>query len=147
MPRRRVDLRTAAETLGTSVDAVRKRVQRGTVEHEKGEDGRVYVWLDTDLDPSANPLLEAKDETIADLRDRVEFLQRELERKDAILLNMTEAMKAISPPTQEEPIHEPQEAPETATEQPGRVGPQPAVESAEEGVQPRRSWWRRMFGG
>jgi DNA-directed RNA polymerase specialized sigma24 family protein len=42
MPRRRVDLREAAEILGTSVDAVRKRIQRGTLESEK-EDGKVYV--------------------------------------------------------------------------------------------------------
>jgi hypothetical protein len=144
VPRRRLDLRGAAEALGTSVDAVRKRVQRGTLDHEKGEDGRVYVWLDTNLDPSANPLLEAKDETIADLRDRVEFLQRELERKDAILLNMTEAMKVISPPAPEEASQTPPEAPEAATEQPGRVGPQPAVEEATEAPE-RRPWWRRMF--
>jgi hypothetical protein len=45
MPRRRLDLREAAEILGASVDAVRKRIQRGTLESEK-VDGKVYVWLD-----------------------------------------------------------------------------------------------------
>jgi hypothetical protein len=78
------------------------------------------------------------DVVFADLRDRVEFLQRELERKDAILLNMTEAMKAISPPAQEEPIHEPRESPVTPTGEPG------GGEVSD--IPPQRSWWRRLFG-
>jgi hypothetical protein len=35
----------AAKVLGVGTDAVRKRVARGTVEHERVED-TVYVWLD-----------------------------------------------------------------------------------------------------
>ena len=140
MPRRRVDLKEAAEALGTSVDAVRKRVQRGTLEAEKA-DGKVYVWLDTDLDLPTGTLIEAKDDTIAELRDRVEFMQRELERKDAILLNMTEAIKALSPPAQEEAA-EPPEAPVTATEQLGRVPAHTPVESAQEPVNRRYRWWQ-----
>ena len=68
--------------MDTSVDAVRKRIQMGTLDSEKAEDGRVYVWLDTSLEGESEAL-------ISELRDRVDFLQRELERKDAILLNMT----------------------------------------------------------
>jgi DNA-directed RNA polymerase specialized sigma24 family protein len=37
MARQRLDLREAAEVLGTTVDAVRKRVQRGSLDAEKGE--------------------------------------------------------------------------------------------------------------
>jgi hypothetical protein len=33
---RRLPLRDAAEVLGVSKDAVRQRVRRGTIEHEKG---------------------------------------------------------------------------------------------------------------
>jgi hypothetical protein len=144
MPRRRLDLREAAAVLDTSVDAVRKRIQRGTLESEK-EDGKVYVWLDVGLDVPGAAVLEAKDETISELRDRVGFLERELERKDAILLNMTEVMKAISPPVAQEGSPVAQEAPTEATEQPGRVGPQAPLEGPQEGVQ--RPWWRRVFGG
>jgi uncharacterized small protein (DUF1192 family) len=39
--------------------------------------------------------------SISEMRERIAFLERELERKDAILLNMTEAMKAIAPPSEE----------------------------------------------
>jgi hypothetical protein len=159
MPIRRLDLRQAAEALGTSVDAVRKRIQRGTLDSEK-VDGKVYVWLDTNLDAPGAAVLEAKDETISELRDRVGFLERELERKDAILLNMTEAMKALSPPAPEEPPSEAPGAPSEATEQPGRVEPQLSVEAADEaeragrapsesamgGGRLHRSWWRRVFG-
>jgi hypothetical protein len=66
-----------------------------------------------------------------------------------------------------EALRKPPESPSEATEQPGRVGPQPAVEApgspetaAEETIEPtpsepsggpqrapERPWWRRVFGG
>jgi uncharacterized small protein (DUF1192 family) len=161
-PGRRVTLTEAAELLGMSRDAVRMRVRRGSLASEKGEDGRVYVFVEPDqvrdqeaaqhhADHAGHAYLQSEDRQhtyplVEELRDRIEFLQRELERKDAILLNMTEAMKALNPPApQEEPPLEPREARTAATEQPGRVGPQPAVESAQEGSQ-RAPWWRRIFG-
>lgn len=59
-------------------------------------------------------------ELVDELRDRIKFLEGELQRKEAIMLNMTEAMKALTPPaTQAEPPVA-QEAPTEATEQPGR---------------------------
>ena len=66
---------------------------------------------------------------MSEMRDRIAFLERERERKDTILLNIAEAMKDISSPT----------------EQPGRVGPreQPLEGAAEER---RSSWWSRIFG-
>lgn len=39
-------VREAAENLGISEDAVRKRIQRGTLAHHKASDGRVYVYMD-----------------------------------------------------------------------------------------------------
>jgi len=36
------------------------------------------------------------------MRSRIQFLEDELQRKDAILLNMTEAMKALNPPAPED---------------------------------------------
>jgi uncharacterized small protein (DUF1192 family) len=79
-----------------SRDAVRMRIRRGSLASEKGEDGRVYVFVGPDQD-RAHPQAEGEGSPttmplVEELRDRIEFLQRELERKDAILLNMTEAM-------------------------------------------------------
>src|SRR5215203_3777691 len=46
--RSRVSVQEAAEHLGTTVDAIRKRVQRHTIAHEKDVDGRVWILPDTD---------------------------------------------------------------------------------------------------
>jgi hypothetical protein len=138
---RRVTLREAADILGVSKEAVRKRVIRGTLRSDKGEDGRRYVYLDAGGDEA--PTHEG-DALISEMRSRIQFLEDELQRKDAILLNMTEAMKALSPPSQETPQDE-RELPQTVDEQQGRGQPQSAAGEAQEGVQ-RRSWWRRVLG-
>jgi hypothetical protein len=183
---RRVSLREASSLLDISKDAVRQRIRRGTIESEKGEDGRVYVFVGPDQVRAprqaaqqhpdhaghAYPQHEDRQHTaplVEELRDRVRFLERELERKDAILLNMTEAMKALNPPATQEPTEKPREAPTGPTEQPGRVEPQTSLEGAQEpresphemhmpeaggGPLPHdqqtpseRPWWRRVFGG
>jgi hypothetical protein len=142
---RRVTLREAAEVLGVSKEAVRKRVARGTLPSDVGGDGRRYVYLDAvggeeharDHDLHDDP----RDELISQLRGEVEAWRDESRRKDTIIMNMTEAMKAIAPPSsaaQEEPPQEPSEAPQTATEQPGRVEePQAPIESAQTSSEPR----------
>lgn len=119
MARRRLTAQEAAEVLGTSVDAVRSRIRRGSLDSEKGKDGRVFVWLDADQAGAESQAEDASSSSplVEELRDRVRFLERELERKDAILLNMTEVMRALNPPP------EAPGSPETATEQPGRVSP------------------------
>jgi len=41
-----VTLKEAADILGVSKEAVRKRVIRGTLRSDTGEDGRRYVYID-----------------------------------------------------------------------------------------------------
>jgi hypothetical protein len=151
---RQVTIQEATRILGLSEGAVRKRVKRGTLTHERDEDGRIWVELDAGspgvdevLDEVPHPHSEA---LISELRDRVASLERQLDvraeemhRKDTIIMSMTEAMKAISPPAQEE-SSEPRESPVTATEEELREEP-PAGGGVQEGAQ--RPWWRRMFGG
>ena len=67
----------------------------------------------------------------------------EIRRRDTIIMNMTEAMKALSPPSQETPPDE-RESPQTVEEEPERAE-WPTTGGAQEAVQ--RPWWRRMFGG
>jgi hypothetical protein len=76
---------------------------------------------------------------MARLENEVQFLREELARKDAILLNMTEAMKALTPPREEAP--ESPESPGPDTPPDAGEGRETASERPEE-----RSWWRRMFG-
>ena len=135
---RRVTLKEAAERLGVSKEAVRKRVTRGTLRSDMGGDGRRYVYLDAGGDEA--PTHEG-DALISEMRSRIQFLEDELQRKDAILLNMTEAMKALNPPAQAGPSEE-----RESDVSPGPTNtPTEASTEAQEGV--RRPWWRRVFGG
>ena len=79
MTSQRLTVQEAAEFLGTSVDAVRMRVRRGSLPSEKDSDGRVYVWVDGDssgteheLNGESTSLISAKDETIATLREQLQ---------------------------------------------------------------------------
>jgi hypothetical protein len=152
---RRVPLREAAQLLGVSKDAVRQRIRRGTIRSDKGEDGRVYVYVDASPDAvhdrqRETGIADPRDQLIEHLRGEVEAWREESRRKDTIIMNMTEAMKALSPPEprsfaqEEEPP--PQEEPyagtreyaseATPTPQPGRVGPQTPLEGAQEPSEP-----------
>ena len=139
----RVTVQEATRRLGITESAVRKRVQRGLLEHDKETDGRLYVYLDTQDTDRDQVRDSSYDMLVRRLENENEFLRRELERKDTILLNMTEAMKALNPPAQDAP-QKARESPQTVEEEPERAEPHSATGEAEEGV--RRPWWRRVFG-
>ncbi len=139
----RLTIQEAARRLGVSEGAVRKRVARGTLQHDKAEDGRVYVYLDAGVgggvdegvDPNSNVL-------ISQLRDEVAYLRDENRRKDEIIMQQAMTMRQLTAASPQEPS----EAPETVEEESERAEPRPDAPSAQEGVQ-RRSWLRRIFGG
>jgi DNA-binding transcriptional MerR regulator len=135
----RVTVSEAAERLGVTPDAIRQRVRRGTIQHDKESDGRVYVYLDM----SHTPPQDAHDDLVDALRDQVETLKTELadwkaeaQRKDTIIMSLTQRIPELEAPS------EPRESPETATK--GEAEP-PHPGAGQEGAQ--RPWWRRMFGG
>jgi excisionase family DNA binding protein len=132
--RRRLSVGEAADELGVSVDAIRSRVKRGTIPHIR-RGGRVWVLLGTDQD---NRPTQGQSEIEA-LREQVEWLRGEIQRKDAILLNMTEAMKALSPPSQETPS-EARESPQTTREEPERAESELPTSGVQEDTQ--RPWWK-----
>ena len=103
MTRRRLDLRATAEVLGTSVDAVRKRIARGTLDSEK-VDGKVYVWLDPPLDDGA-PRSDT-DRLISTLEEQL-ALEREAH---------AEARRLLAAALERIPALEPPEVPESASE-------------------------------
>jgi len=137
MTRRRLDLRATAEALGTSVDAVRKRIARGTLESEKA-DGKVYVWLDDGAPRSdTDALISSKDETITVLREQLEAERQAHAEARRIIAGLVERVPALEAPS------EPRESPETPSEtSPSTTGPPEAERPAES-----RPWWRRVFGG
>jgi hypothetical protein len=152
MSGRWVDLREAAQLLDTSTEAVRKRAARGSL-HSDRRNGRVLVWVDEgrteggrEAQVDREALLEAKDETIGLLRDQLRLRAEEIQRRDVIISQLTQANAALAARVPElEPPSEARESPQTVEEATERAEPRPATEGAQEGVQ--RPWWRRVFGG
>jgi hypothetical protein len=135
--------------MGVTVDAIRKRISRGTIPHERDEEGRVWVLLDTDQDAASNVRdtdqpRSASDALISEMRDRIESLERQLEQERQANSEhrrlLAAALERIPPQ-----LEAPQEAPESAAEGSEGAEPHPAGPGAQEGVQ--RPWWRRVFGG
>ena len=98
---RRYTVNEAALQLGLSVDAVRKRAERGRLQKEKDADGTVYILLDLDQPTSEGetglPAMRDRTATsqnalVNSLREQIEYLRRELDirneelrRKDHLL--------------------------------------------------------------
>jgi excisionase family DNA binding protein len=140
----RLTIQEAARRLGVSEGAVRKRVTRGTLEHHKDEDGRVYVYLDDGVDTRVDEGVDPNSNAlISQLRDEVAYLRDENRRKDEIIMQQAMTMRQLTAAPQQP---EATEAAETVEEQPEEAEPHPASGEAQESEQ-RRSWWRRIFGG
>ncbi len=160
----RVTIREAASRLGVTEAAVRKRIQRGSLGKELGQDGRVYVYLDLSRDMShpesqvhRDPAVE---ELVEELRDRVAFLERSLERRSLeaeryqqIVAGLSQTNNQLSArvleldaPTDAPAASQPSEeaAQDAANGSPGPA-PRPGAAEAQTGAQ--KPWWRRMFSG
>ena len=79
MTGQRVTTKEAAEALGISVEAVRKRIERGQLGHER-VDGRVYVYLDNDQIESGPDVEVESTALISEMQARIELLERQLDQ-------------------------------------------------------------------
>jgi excisionase family DNA binding protein len=142
----RITVAEAARRLGVTQDAVRKRIARGTIRHQKDEDGRVFVYLraaDTELGTAKTDQDNEQDSTsttdqdkyVRSLEDQMRFLRGELERKDAILLRLAERIPEL------EPYSEPRELSETHSEEPEDAQRRPAKEKAQGHPRARTRRW------
>jgi hypothetical protein len=154
MSGRWVDLREAAELLDTSTEAVRKRAARGSLRSDR-QNGRVLVWVDEgrteggrEAQVDREALLESKDETISILREQLRLRAEEIQRRDVIISQLTQANAALAARVPEleaaESHEEAAEAAETVEHEPEREKPRSATVEAQEGTQ--RPWWQRWFG-
>jgi hypothetical protein len=141
-------LREAADALGVSKDAVRQRIRRNTLRSDKGEDGRVYVYLDAptnDVHAESSPEA-AGPALVGEMRERIRYLERQVEeerearrRADTLLAQLMQRIPELEAP------QERTEAPETVEQEPeGAEEPRSAAPGAQEGA--RRPWWRRLVG-
>ncbi|HZB82143.1 MAG TPA: hypothetical protein VE288_04745 [Rubrobacteraceae bacterium] len=88
-------------------------------------------------------LLEAKDEALRDLRDQLEHMCRESERKDAIIMQMAQANATLVARVPElEAASKLRESPVTASEGEGMEDGAPEFQEPVD----LRSWWRRVLG-
>lgn len=148
----RVTVADAAKRLGVTQEAVRGRIRRGTIEYEKEEDGKTYVYLtpeeyDTNYidNTMTNAYINALKSQIDALERDKEYLREESERKDHIIMSLTQRIPAIEAPAADSSKpSEPRESSvsDAETEAKGAAVPQ---ESAEDEI--KRSWWQRLFGG
>lgn len=144
---RRYTVNEAAEILGISAEAVRARINRGTLPKEKGEDGTVYVRMNaahthtngrtngertTDHTVPDSPAFQLIQDQVDYLRQQLEVWQEEARRKDHIIAALVERVPEL------EPASAPRESPDMDSE--GSVGEEPSEPAS------TRSWWRRFFG-
>jgi len=136
----RLNVNEAAEALGISSEGVRQRIRRGTLESDKGTDGRVYVWLEGDANGGTGSERESERDThavVTRLENEVEWLRREVERKDTLLMTLMHRVPELEAP------QPPPEARQENGEGAVGVGHHPEGN----GVDRRSSWWRRVFLG
>jgi hypothetical protein len=140
---RRLPLREAAELLGVSKDALRQRIKRGTVRSDKGEDGRVYVYVDASTLASthgvhntatAEQAPDRTQELISTLREQLQ-VERQAHAEARRLL--AAALERI-PPQLEAPSEAQGTPTEGTDEQQGR-GPIPDAGGPQEATE--RRWW------
>ncbi len=147
-------VKEAADVLGITVDAVRGRIRRGTLDSVK-LDGVVYVLLDAtnreqQRDKSATEFDEAAQQTadqaglvidqaelVRELRGHIDWLRREVERKDTIIMSLTQRIPELEAP------QEPRDASEKASPRSDR---DTTTGDSQEPAQ-RRSWLYRFFFG
>jgi hypothetical protein len=149
--RRRLTVAEASEVLGVTVEAVRGRIKRGTLEHER-DSGTVYVLLDADRPATGHQPADDQvpdrlrpdvdEDMVGELRDRIRYLERQVEeerearrRADTILAQLSAAnaeqartIRALEPPSEAPPDE--RGSPETVEEAPEGAEPHSATVEA-----------------
>jgi hypothetical protein len=135
-PNRRLTVDQAADALGVTAEAIRGRIRRDTIDHERVS-GRVYVLL-----PDEQQTEQTTDHTAELIRTLQEQLAAERQahaEARRIIAGLVERIPAIEAPSDE------RESPQTGGDEPERGEPRPATVESQESV--HRSWLRRLFGG
>ena len=144
----RLTIQEAARRLGISEGAVRKRVTRNTLRHDKAPDGRVFVYLDGGVYAGVDEGVDDnKDALITQLRDEVAYLREESRRKDEIIMQQATTVRQLTAGSSPEPS----EVPKTVEEEPEGAKPQSATAGVQASPQsPQRitlrGLRRRIFG-
>ncbi len=150
-----VPIAEAAARLGITVDAVRKRIQRGKLTGHKTDNGWTVVWIEPDIRPDNVQTPVPESSTIVDdLRDQVAYLRdqlaqerearveaerrhaAEIERRDVLMREALSRVPALAA-GQDAPV---------AAQEPQREA-KPANTAPTTPSSWWASWWRRLVGG
>jgi len=150
-----VPIAEAAARLGITIDAVRKRIQRGKLAGHKTDSGWVVVWTEADTRPDIVPTAVQNDSAVVDAlrnqlerqQEEIEFLRRqseeserrhaaEIERRDILL---RDALRLIPQLPSGETRTDP---PVTSPFAPGST----ETPNAGQDTSLSRSWWRKLLG-
>jgi hypothetical protein len=144
----RVSVYEAAEILDVTVDAIRKRIQRGTIPYAR-DDGRVWVLLLEAAgmlpDEGQRDYRSASDEFIDELREQVRYLREMLDeerdarrRADTIIAQLARTNAALAGCMPELDIE---------SKNPEQPPPQSSAESQGDPEVRKEPRWRRLFEG
>lgn len=150
MTRQRFTVPEAAEALGVSVEAIRGRLKRRSLQSER-EGRRTYVLLsDEDMSRPVNDTSSDRAALIDELRDRLRFTEEQLaaEREAhaearRITMGIVQRLPELEAPRESPP--DAPHAPEKASEDSSVPADPDAPREAHTATQPR-SWWDRLLG-
>ena len=136
----------AAKKLEVTQEAIRARIRRGTIEHDKDETGKTYVYLTEEETHSqhegnavvngvVNDYITTLKSEIESLKEDKEVWQEEAKRKDTIIMALTNRIPELEAPPETTPEATEGSVKDPETQSRGVVPPKPQ----------NRSWWRRIF--
>lgn len=157
----RVTIQEAARLLETTEGAIRKRVQRGSVDSERDDDGRVYVRVDTGEtrrderqdtgQTEQDTAIAAKDELVAVLREQLAAERAAHGETRRILAGLVQRLPEIESAEHHE---QSETGARSSADDVGGAEPRPDHTSDprsfhESFGEPHgpRPWWKRIFGG
>ena len=160
----RATVEEAAKILGTSENAVRKRIERGTLPSEKVDGGRYVLLLGSDMPQHADDTaggsvtdmsagmthdlslmqahLDSMQEQVSYLKAVVQTRDEELRRKDHIIAALTERIPELEAPREATASPDAREGHET----PSEAADKSKVPPEQQQPAQRRSWLRAVFG-
>ena len=158
----RATVEEAAKILSTSENAVRKRIERGTLPSEKVDGVRYVLLLDSDMPQHATDTagdsatdmspdlaliqshLDSMQEQVSYLKAVIQTRDEELRRNDVILAALTERIPELEAPR--EAPSGPPESPVSSSAEFHGTHAAPTPETPVWETQRKRSWWRAFFG-
>jgi len=160
----RLTVAAAAERLGITKEAVRKRIHRGTLRSDRGSDGTVMVYVPASEASSSTSTSPDRELLYVEMRERIAYLEGQVEeerearrRADTLLARLMDRMLELeAPPGEPAPFREQPGGPSSAGAGFSREGAPPAGDGSQRSGDTAefpvrgsltRPWWRRVFGG